>query len=422
MNEMLSKVSKITGPGILFASTAIGVSHLIQSTRAGADFGLMIIGFVVLVSVLKYPFFEYGSRYANSTQTSIIDGYKKLGTPILFFYLILTICSMFFVTGAVGFVTAGFFENLFNLDFLNEWSIVVLFATCVLILAIGKFHLLDHLIKIIVIVLVISTVLAFSLTLLNGPIEPVENFVPKELWTTTGIFFLLALMGWMPTAIDLSSWNSLWTLEKIKQSNYKPKLKETLLEFRIAYLITGILAIMFVTLGTFLFYGSGEELPNNNSKFAHTIITMYSSVIGNWSYIVISASAFTVMFGTILAVFDGYSRSLHRTIELLFTHNDSNKFKNPQKLYTIFLITLASGSLIIVFQFGNNLKELVDFATILSFVIAPVIAIFNYRLVTGNYLQKSHQPSLLLKIISILGILFLTGFATYFILLKFILN
>jgi len=128
------------------------------------------------------------------------------------------------------------------------------------------------------------------------------------------------------------------------------------------------------------------------------------------------------MFGTILAVFDGYSRSLHRTIELLFAHNDSNQFKNSQKLYTIFLITLASGSLIIVFQFGNNLKELVDFATILSFVIAPVIAIFNYRLVTGNYLQKSHQPSLLLKILSILGILFLTGFATYFILLKFVLN
>ena len=329
---------------------------------------------------------------------------------------------MFFVTGAVGFVAAGFFENLFNLDFFNEWSIVILFATCVLILAIGKFNLLDHLIKIIVIVLVVSTVLAFLLTLLNGPIEPIENFIPKELWTTTGIFFLLALMGWMPTAIDLSSWNSLWTLEKIKQSKYKPKLQETLLEFRLAYLITGILAIMFVVLGTFLFYGSGEELPNNNSKFAHVIITMYSNVIGNWSYVIISASAFTVMFGTILAVFDGYSRSLRRTVELLFTHNNTNQFKNPQKLYTIFLIILAFGSLIIVFQFQNNLKELVDFATVLSFVIAPIIAIFNYRLVTGNYLQKSHQPSFFLKILSILGILFLTGFAIYFILLKFVLN
>jgi len=290
----------------------------------------------------------------------------------------------------------------------------------VLILSIGRFNLLDNLIKIIVTVLVVSTVLAFLLTVINGPVEPVEDFIPKELWTTTGIFFLLALMGWMPTAIDLSSWNSLWTLEKMKQSKYKPKLKETLLEFRISYLLTGILAIMFVTLGTFIFYGSGEELPNNNSQFAHVIVTMYSSVMGNWSYIVIAASAFTVMFGTILAVFDGYSRALNRTVELLFRKNNTEQVKSSRKLYAVFLMILASGSLVTVLQFGDNLKELIDFATILSFVIAPVIAIFNYRLVTGKYLEKSHQPAIWLKILSISGIVFLSGFAVYFILLKFI--
>ena len=91
-------------------------------------------------------------------------------------------------------------------------------------------------------------------------------------------------------------------------------------------------------------------------------------------------------------------------------------------MYSIFLVVLASGSLVIVLQFGDNLKELVDFATILSFVIAPVIAIFNYRLVTGKYLEKSDQPSVILKILSIGGILFLSGFAGYFILLKFVLN
>ena len=57
---------------------------------------------------------------------------------------------MFFVTGAVGFVAAGFFENLFNLQFLGEWSIILLFISCVLILGVGKFHLLDNLIKVIV--------------------------------------------------------------------------------------------------------------------------------------------------------------------------------------------------------------------------------------------------------------------------------
>jgi len=419
MNEKLSRFSKTAGPGILFASTAIGVSHLVQSTRAGADFGLLILGFVIVVTLLKYPFFEYGSRYANSTQTSIIDGYKKLGKPALWLYLLLTIASMFFVTGAVGFVAAGFFENLFGIDFLGEWTLIILFAICVSILAVGKYNILDSLIKIIVIVLVVSTVSAFLFALYNGPIEPVEGFIPKELWNASGIFFLLALMGWMPTAIDLSSWNSLWTLERMKQTKYIPKLKETLFEFRLTYFITGILAVMFVTLGSFIFYGSGEDLPNNNSLFAHKVVTLYTQTIGDWSYIIIAASAFTVMFGTIIAVLDGYSRSLKRTVELIFTKKEQKTSPKFNKLYVIFLFLIAIGALVIIFQFEHNLKELVDFATVLSFLIAPVIAIFNFRLVTGKYLTKESQPSMLLKLLSFAGIIFLSGFALVFLITRF---
>lgn len=420
MISKLSRFSKTAGPGILFASTAIGVSHLVQSTRAGADFGLLILGFVILVILLKYPFFEYGSRYANSTQTSIIDGYKKLGKPALWLYFLLTIASMFFVTGAVGFVTAGFFENLFGVDFLGEWTVIVLFAICILILAIGKYSVLDNLIKIIAIVLLISTTSAFLFALYNGPVEQISGFEPKDLWEVSGIFFLLALMGWMPTAIDLSSWNSLWTLERMKQTNYKPKLQETLFEFRLAYLITGILAVMFVTLGAFIFYGSGEELPNNNSLFAHKIVTLFTETIGDWSYLIIASSAFTVMFGTILTVFDGYSRSLQRTVELIFTKKEDKIRTKFRTFYIIFLIILASGAFMIIFQFENNLKDLVDFATVLSFVIAPIIAIFNFRLVTGKFLDKEHQPSLLLKILSFAGIIFLSGFAIFFLVTKFL--
>ncbi|MFB5629841.1 MAG: NRAMP family divalent metal transporter [Nitrosarchaeum sp.] len=421
MNEKISRFSKTAGPGILFASTAIGVSHLIQSTRAGADFGLLMIGFVILVTLLKYPFFEYGSRYANSTQTSIIDGYKKIGKPALWLYFILTVSSMFFVTGAVGFVTAGFFENLFGVDFLEEWTIVILFGICVIVLAIGKYHVLDNLIKIIVIVLLISTVSAFVLTLWHGPLEPISGFQPRELLDISGIFFLLALMGWMPTAVDLSSWNSLWTLERIKQTKYKPKLKETLFEFRLGYFITGILAIMFVILGSYMFFGSGEELPNDNSLFAHKIVTLYTQTIGDWSYIIIASSAFTVMFGTIITVFDGYSRSLKRTIELLFSKNNDTQPSKFRVLYVVFLCILAIGALMVIFLFESNFKELVDFATVLSFVIAPVIAIFNFRLVTGKFLEKESQPSRILKIVSFTGIVFLSGFALFFITIKFIL-
>jgi len=50
-------LKKTLGPGILFASTAIGVSHLVQSTKAGALFGFGLLWAVMAANILKYPFF-----------------------------------------------------------------------------------------------------------------------------------------------------------------------------------------------------------------------------------------------------------------------------------------------------------------------------------------------------------------------------
>lgn len=419
MNERLQRLTKTIGPGILFASTAIGVSHLVQSTRAGAEFGFLLLGFVILANLFKYPFFEYASRYANATGTSVIDGYEKIGKYALVLYLIITTASMFFVTAAVGFVTAGFLENLFQIEFLGIWTIVILFGVCTAILSVGKYSVLDGLIKIIVSVLIASTLLAFFLALYNGPIEPVEGFLPPEIWTSAGIFFLIALMGWMPMPIDISSWHSLWTIERIKQTNFKPRLKETLIDFNLGYIVTSVLAIIFVILGAYIFFGSGEELPNNNSLFANKVVTLFTETIGNWSYIIIAASAFSVMFGTIIAVFDGYSRSLERITQLLLIKKNTENNTIFKKSYVLFIFILAAGSLIVVFQFGDNLKELIDFATTVSFLIAPIIAIFNFKLVSGKYLAKDSQPPLWLKILSYIGIIFLIGFAIFFIITRF---
>ena len=60
------------GPGLLFAGAAIGVSHLVQATRAGAEFGFGLIWALLLVHLFKYPFFQYGPRYAAATGGNFI--------------------------------------------------------------------------------------------------------------------------------------------------------------------------------------------------------------------------------------------------------------------------------------------------------------------------------------------------------------
>ena len=84
---MIKVISKL-GPGLLFAGAAIGVSHLVQSTRAGADFGFGLIWALILVNLFKYPFFQYGPRYAIVTGESLLDGYYKIGKFFLIAYFL----------------------------------------------------------------------------------------------------------------------------------------------------------------------------------------------------------------------------------------------------------------------------------------------------------------------------------------------
>lgn len=420
--KRISNFIKTLGPGILFASTAIGVSHLVQSTRAGANFGFSLLPFVLAALIFKYPFFEFGSRYANATGTTIIDGYKRVGKWMIWLYFLITIGSMFFVCGAVGAVTSGFLQNLFGISSWGIWATVFLFIFCTSILIAGKYKILDSLTKIIGVVLLLSTLLAFFLALMKGAAPMKEGFVAPEIFSDNSMLFIIALMGWMPTAVDLSAWSSLWTIARIKQTGYKPTMKETLADFNFGYIVTAILAVCFITLGANVLFGTGQTLPDNSAAFASDIVGLFTAFIGDWSYIIIAIAGFSIMFGTCITVFDGYARSIERSTTLLFQKDvkKGDDVKTASKnIYTFSLLVVALGSFGIIFFFGKHLMSLVDLATTLSFLIAPVIAIVNYKLVTGDHLKKEDQPKLWLRILSWLGIIFLTGFAVYYVKIRF---
>ncbi|MEM7109479.1 MAG: Nramp family divalent metal transporter, partial [Bacteroidota bacterium] len=135
MKARIDNFFKALGPGIIFAGMCIGVSHLVQSTRAGADYGFSLLLFVVAANLFKYPFFEFSSRYTAATGKSILDGYAKIGKWILWVYGIVTFISMFIVTAAVTFVAAGLLSNLMGLAIsIDIWAAVIFFF-CVILLS-----------------------------------------------------------------------------------------------------------------------------------------------------------------------------------------------------------------------------------------------------------------------------------------------
>lgn len=392
---------------------------MVQSTQAGAKFGFTMIFAVVLANLFKYPFFEFGSRYANATGKSIISGYRDLGKWALVLYLLITIISMFLVTAAVGYVTSGFMQQLFGIDS-TMLTVGIVFLVCIGLLISDNFKVLDSLIKVIGIVLLLSTLLAFVLVLAKGPAGKVPLMSFEHIDKVAFLGFLIPLMGWMPTAVDLSAWNSLWTVERIKQTGYHPKLKETLFDFNFGYITSSLLAICFLTLGTFVMFGTSAKFDPTPVGFSADVIRLYTSAIGPWSYYLIAIAAFSIMFGTCVAVFDGYSRAMSAVVRLMQDKEEQSKGEEKQvkTIYRIVLLVSSTGAFLLIYVHDGDpvgFGKLVNLATSVSFIIAPVIAILNLILVRKKYVGEAFAPPSWLKVLAWAGVIFLSVFTFFYI-------
>ena len=400
---MISIIRKL-GPGLLFAGAAIGVSHLVQSTRAGADFGFGLLWALILSNLFKYPFFLFGPKYSLATNESLLDGYYKLGKYVLLIYLFLSLITMFTIQSAVTIVTAGLAIELFGITSnITVWACIII-AICLLVLLIGKYKLLDNLMKFVIIILAVSTLLAvfFAGFDTTNSFELTQVF-PKE---TIEIAFLVAFMGWMPAPLDVSVWQSIWTLEK-KKKEKNINDNDIILDFNIGYLTTIILGICFIALGAFVMYGSGESFSNQGGEFAKQLINLYTDSIGNGVFIIIAIAAFTTMFSTTITCLDASPRTMEKTFSLLGIKKIAS--------YNLWIITLAIGTLSIFVFFMSEMGLLVKIATILSFITAPFYAFVNFRLINSEYTPKEFSPSKGINILSIMGLIFLTCFTIWYL-------
>jgi len=398
------------GPGLLYAGAAIGVSHLVQSTRAGAEFGYGLVWAIILANFLKYPFFEAGPRYAAATGNNLLHGYKSLGKWVLYLFIAITISTMFIIQSAVTVVTAGLVSEITGMVF-APWIISsILLLICLAILLIGNYAFLDRIMKLIIVLLTLTTIVALCFSLF-GSSEQYESYLQTfSFLNNDNVLFLIALMGWMPAPLDISVWHSVWAVEKNKGLTQKITLKTALIDFKIGYFGTFILAICFLGLGASTIYGTGIALEASGGGFAKQLIGIYTNALGNWSYALIALAAFTTMFSTTLTCLDAFPRVLSPATAMI----KKNKI-NEQKCYKFWLLCLVAGTIILLALFLTNMKTMVDFATKVAFITSPIIAILNYLVINGKTMPSESKQSYFLKILSWIGIIYLIGFSLYFV-------
>ena len=392
------------GPGLLFAGAAIGVSHLVQSTRAGADFGLGLLWALLLVNFFKYPFFQFGPRYALATGESLLAGYAKLGKGVIVTYFVLTIATMFTIQTAVTIVTAGLAVELLGISSNIVYWGVVITLICATLLSFGRYGLLDRGMKVIIIVLSISTFVAAFLAF--GQSKDIE-WTQVILTSTTGFAFLIAFMGWMPGPLDISVWHSLWSLEKKKRMQ-NLTVKQSLFDFNVGYLTTIVLGVCFVLLGTLVMYGTGIGFSSSGGAFEQQLIALYTSSLGNGAYSIIGIAAFTTMFSTTLTTLDASPRAMVKTAQIL-------QLPIVMSSYLFWILVLVIGTCAVFFFLLSNMGTLVQLATILSFITAPFYGLINFLLVSGRHMPENYRPNGLMRVWSIAGLVFLTGFTIWYL-------
>jgi len=415
----LRNLFKILGPSLLYAGAAVGVSHLVQSTKAGAMYNFDLIWILILANILKYPFFEFGTRYAVATGSNLVDGYNKIGKWAVSLFAIVTVGTMFINQAAVTVVTVGLIAYVLNITINLTVMSAILLIVAVLILVIGKYSLLDKIMKFIIILLSISTIAAvFAALGFQKEVSPdmIRNFN----WTSSAdIFFLIAFVGWMPAPIDVSIWSSVWNIAKYKELGYTPKIKDALNEFRVGYFGTALLAMGFLAMGALIMYGTGEEFSSNGKTFAEQLIAMYTSSLGSWAYWIVSIAATTTMISTTITVIDAYPRVLSPTFKNLFPQSWKN-IKNKQLLTWLWFAIIIVGSMLVIAYATKSMGALLGISTTLSFLTAPLIAWLNYKVVTDKHMPKEALPGLFLRILSWIGIAFFVVFSLIFIYWRFL--
>lgn len=403
---------KALGPGLLFASMAIGTSHLVLSTKAGAQYGWIMVIPIVLANLLKYPFFEFGIRYTSVTEKSLVEGYSNLGKTYLWTYAFVTLISTFTILAALYVVTAGLFMNLFKIDFLSAGTVsLYLFVFISLILIIGKYRFLESSLKAVISILFIALLITTALVVQKGPVSTSENFIRPEIFNEAGVLFLIGLVGWMPTAVEASGWVSLWSMENLKTMKDKPSLRIALQEFNVGYWLTALLAIFFMIIGWMTLYGTGTELSGNAVTFADQLVNLFTVHIGDWAYFFIAIAAFATMFSTCMTAHDAISRVSVDVLQKLYPKKSIFRHQNAFA-FTVILMTLINWMVITLFS--ANMGSLVALATFVSFVLAPLLGWMNLKTVVGKDVPLEHRPGKGLRILTYCGMVFLSLFALYY--------
>ncbi|MBX7495485.1 hypothetical protein K3172_06395 [Qipengyuania sp. 6B39] len=406
---------RLAGPGLIFSGAAIGTSHLVQSTRAGAMFGLALVVVIVLANVLKYPAYRFGSDFAHTRGRSLLAGYRELGLWALVLFLALVMPLVPIIWAALGAATAGILTVIVGpvapVPVLA--ALVILAATTLLL--VGGYAWLDRINGWLLAFLCIATLVTTATVLPRVEWATLVDFS----WTqqTAALLFIVALAGFMPNPMDVSVALSLWKVEgdRALPEGAHPSLAEARRGFLGPYVLTTVMAVCFCIMGAGVMHPQGIAPLPDAPGFAGQLVDLYRAALGDWVATLAALSALSVMLTTVIAGIDAYARIAGASLAIFKGHEDVSYSRRD---YAGFCLAFVAIALVTVFTLLKDLTTFLDFVTSASFVTAPVVALLNHLVVTRCAMPEEARPDALFRAWNWVAIVVMTALAAMYFALK----
>ncbi|MEQ8763851.1 MAG: Nramp family divalent metal transporter [Planctomycetota bacterium] len=404
----VTRASRPSGAGILLAATSVGGSHLLLAPEAGARFGYGLLWVVLLAHLVKYPAFEFGSRYALATGESLLDAYARARGPkgwALWLGLIDMLLESIGVLAAITGLTASLLQAWFGGGLLM-WSAVVAGSGVVLVLT-GSARRLSRVCFSMMAVLALGTAAAF-VAAPPSPSGVVQSLAPPR-WPSGADWLIAAVLGWMPTGLGVSIWQSLWIVaQPVKTSmRSEERVRLGLRGFRGGYLTSLVLALVFLCLGASVLEPAGIE-PHGEAV-AIALSSMYTKSVGEWFGPVFLTTAAFALLSTVITCLDAFPRTLLETLRLLFPGRTwSSRARLSITVSYLSMAILGGGALLMAVP---DPERLILWLGAVTFLISPVYYALNWLAVSRQIPDPALRPPRWLHALSAAGLLSLIWIA-----------
>jgi len=297
------------GPGIIWAMSAIGQTHVVLSTYAGARFGFDLLWMVVLAHVLTYPVFEFGARYAIATGHSLNHAYlgmlgvRWIAVPFLGF---MVLAVPFLLVASLGSVTASILLAAFPSVGFATWAGVIAVGTAALLFG-GHYRWLERLNLAMASILLVGVAIAFGL-------EPPEGgaltagLLPA---IPAGALVTLVAMMRLPSDAGSSILLSAWALERrdaAPEDSPAEAMRGILFGLRCGYALSLGVSFVFLSLGATVLRPRGVDLEGVD--LALQLSRVFTETVGAWTFPLFILIAFVALFSGYYAAADGVPRVL----------------------------------------------------------------------------------------------------------------